>query len=113
MLKYQRDKIIIIIKFFKRQKKYRTLPVTGKELFTCRDVLWFLVFYGFAINYMLRLNLNLTIVAMVLPHSKPTAVVQCNVENSTLLWTNETSQNNNVSSSFSITKPSSENVTVF
>lgn len=83
----------------------------SKELFTCRDVLWFLVFYGFAINYMLRLNLNLTIVAMVLPHSKPTAVVQCNVENSTLLWTNETSQNNNVSSSFSITKPSSKNVT--
>ncbi|XP_050466531.1 putative inorganic phosphate cotransporter isoform X2 [Cataglyphis hispanica] len=83
----------------------------SKELFTCRDVLWLLVFCGFAINYMLRLNLNLTIVAMVLPYSKPAAAVQCNIENNTLLWTNETSQNNNVSSSFSITKPSSKNVT--
>lgn len=81
----------------------------SKEWFTCRDVLWFLVFCGFAINYMLRLNLNLTIVAMVVPYPKPAAVVQCNVENSTLSWTNETSQNNNVS--FSITMPSSENVT--
>ncbi|XP_072755550.1 putative inorganic phosphate cotransporter [Anoplolepis gracilipes] len=81
----------------------------SKELLTCRDVLWFLVFCGFAINYMLRLNLNLTIVAMVIPYSKPAAVVQCNPENSTLIWTNETSQNNNVS--FSITTPSSENVT--
>ncbi|KMQ95264.1 vesicular glutamate transporter 1 [Lasius niger] len=48
---------------------------------------------------------------MVLPYPKPAAVVQCNVENSTLFWTNETSENNNVSSSFSITTPSSENVT--
>ncbi|EFN73550.1 Vesicular glutamate transporter 1 [Camponotus floridanus] len=82
----------------------------NKELFTCRNVLWLLVFCGFAINYMLRLNLNLTIVAMVLPYSKPAAVTQCNVENNTLFWTNETSQNNNESSSFSIT-PLFENVT--
>lgn len=72
----------------------------NKELFSCRNVLWLLVFCGFAINYMLRLNLNLTIVAMVLPYSKPAAVTQCNVENSTLFSTNETSQNNNYEDRF-------------
>ncbi|XP_029166244.1 putative inorganic phosphate cotransporter [Nylanderia fulva] len=82
----------------------------SKELLTCRDILWVLVFIGFAMNYMVRLNLNLTIVAMVVPYPKPAAAIQCNVENNTLLWINETSENNNVSSSFSITT-SSENVT--
>ncbi|CAL7935035.1 unnamed protein product [Xylocopa violacea] len=38
-----------------------------KELLSCRGVLWYLVFCGFAINYMLKINLNLTIVAMVVP----------------------------------------------
>ncbi|XP_012216801.1 putative inorganic phosphate cotransporter [Linepithema humile] len=82
-----------------------------KELFTCRGVLWHLVFCGFAINYLLRLNLNLTIVTMVIPHPKPAADVQCNVENNTLLWINETSQDDNVSLSFSTEMPSFENVT--
>ncbi|XP_076752859.1 sialin-like [Xylocopa sonorina] len=48
-----------------------------KELLSCRDVLWYLVFCGFAINYMLRINLNLTIVAMVVPRTKAVAVAQC------------------------------------
>ncbi|KAL6255754.1 hypothetical protein P5V15_012997 [Pogonomyrmex californicus] len=79
-----------------------------RELISCRDVLWLLVFCGFAINYMLRLNLNLTIVAMVIPHPKPAAVTQCNMENSTSPWTNQTSEDNNT---FPITTPSVENVT--
>lgn len=84
-----------------------------KELITCRDVLWLLVLCGFAINYMLRLNLNIIIVAMVIPYSKPAAVAQCNVENSTStvdVWINETSWDDNVS--FPITTPSFTNVTV-
>lgn len=79
-----------------------------KELVSCRDVLWLLVLCGFAINYMLRLNLNLTIVAMVIPHSKPAAIAQCNmeVENSTSIvdvWNNETSRDDNTSFSFPTT----------
>lgn len=87
--------------------------ITEKELFTCRDVLWYLVFCGFAVNYVLRINLNLTIVAMVLPYPKPAAIVQCNIENSTVSWTNETAQDSNVSLSFPITTSSPENITVF
>ncbi|KAL0113888.1 hypothetical protein PUN28_011313 [Cardiocondyla obscurior] len=71
-----------------------------KELIKCRDVLWLLVLCGFAINYMLRLNLNLTIVAMVIPYPKPAAVAQCNEENnaSTVdIWINETSWDDNTS----------------
>ncbi|XP_076222681.1 sialin-like [Nomia melanderi] len=49
-------------------------------MLSCRDVLWYLVFCGFAINYMLRINLNLTIVAMVLPHPKNVSTSQCELE---------------------------------
>ncbi|XP_063977912.1 sialin-like [Diachasmimorpha longicaudata] len=52
----------------------------GKEIFTCRDVLWILVFCGFAINYMLRINLNLAIVAMVVPGSKGPAIAECSLQ---------------------------------
>ncbi|XP_072398715.1 vesicular glutamate transporter 1-like isoform X3 [Diabrotica undecimpunctata] len=34
---------------------------------SCRDVLWYIVFAGFAVNYMVRMNLNIAIVSMVLP----------------------------------------------
>ncbi|XP_054016268.1 sialin [Hylaeus anthracinus] len=74
---------------------------------TCRDVLWYLVFCGFAINYMLRINLNLTIVAMVMPRAKgAAATAQCNPEiaNTTL----EGSGNLTV---VSTAVPISENVT--
>lgn len=30
-----------------------------------RTVLWYLVFVGFAVNYMIRINMNITIVTMV------------------------------------------------
>ncbi|XP_044581594.1 sialin-like isoform X1 [Cotesia glomerata] len=49
----------------------------GKEFLSCRNVLWILVFCGFAINYMLRINMNLAIVAMIIPRAKAAAVAQC------------------------------------
>ncbi|XP_969878.2 sialin [Tribolium castaneum] len=36
-----------------------------KECCTARDVLWYLTFIGFGVNYMLRTNLNIAIVSMV------------------------------------------------
>ena len=42
---------------------------SGCLLFTgcmpVRDILWYLVFTGFAVNYMIRLNVNIGIVSMV------------------------------------------------
>ncbi|XP_043491303.1 vesicular glutamate transporter 1 isoform X1 [Polistes fuscatus] len=62
-----------------------------KEFITCRDVLWYFVFCGFAINYMLRINLNLTIVAMVVPRPQAALSVECEVDNATnILWKNTT-----------------------
>nr|CAD7590884.1 unnamed protein product [Timema genevievae] len=34
---------------------------------SARDVLWYVVFFGFAINYMVRININIAIVSMVRP----------------------------------------------
>ncbi|XP_076386630.1 na[+]-dependent inorganic phosphate cotransporter isoform X1 [Megachile rotundata] len=51
-----------------------------KEWLSCRDVLWYLVFCGFAANYMMRINLNLAIVAMVIPRPKIAITAQCNPE---------------------------------
>ncbi|XP_051154856.1 sialin [Leptopilina boulardi] len=48
-----------------------------KECISCQSVLWILVFCGFAMNYMLRINLNLAIVAMVVPHSHAAAAIKC------------------------------------
>ncbi|XP_052121901.1 sialin-like [Frankliniella occidentalis] len=35
------------------------------ECMTARRVLWWLVFFGFAVNYMVRININIAIVGMV------------------------------------------------
>lgn len=35
-----------------------------------RTVLWYLAFFGFAVNYMIRINLNITIVEMVISKTK-------------------------------------------
>ncbi|XP_066256482.1 sialin isoform X1 [Euwallacea similis] len=40
-------------------------PKEVKECCTARSVLWYLVFVGFAVNYMIRINLNIAIVAMI------------------------------------------------
>ncbi|XP_046481434.2 sialin isoform X3 [Neodiprion pinetum] len=50
---------------------------SGNEWLSCRDVLWYLSFCGFAIDYILRINLSLTIVAMVAPRSEFVAIAQC------------------------------------
>lgn len=44
---------------------------TSPECMTTRRVLWLLVFFGFAVNYMIRININIAIVGMVRhPRSK-------------------------------------------
>lgn len=41
--------------------------------------MWYLVFTGMAVNYMIRINLNIALVSMVLPKSKtgPKSVGEC------------------------------------
>ncbi|XP_018572111.1 sialin [Anoplophora glabripennis] len=41
-----------------------------KECCSTRDVLWYLVFTGFAVNYMIRINLNIAIVSMIAQRPK-------------------------------------------
>ncbi|XP_014298536.2 sialin isoform X1 [Microplitis demolitor] len=81
----------------------------GKELLSCRDVLWILVFCGFAINYMLRINMNLAIVAMIIPRTKAAAVAQCSAPYivSTGNWKNDTNINSSIFSTSSIVPNSS------
>lgn len=49
-----------------------------RECCTARGVLWYLVFFGFAVNYMIRINLNIAIVAMIQP--KPSSNVSLTSE---------------------------------
>ncbi|XP_046608975.1 sialin-like isoform X1 [Neodiprion virginianus] len=77
--------------------------VKEKECFSCRDVLWYLVFSGFAVSYMIKLHLSLTIIAMVVaPQLKATTLAQCawneyvQKSNSSSLWTNATSLTNSL-----------------
>lgn len=49
---------------------------------SCRSVLWYLAFVGFAINYMIRINMNIAIVDMILPKKlsngeKPIVISEC------------------------------------
>lgn len=41
-----------------------------------RTVLWYLVFIGFAVNYMIRINLNITIVEMITTKRAATPVLK-------------------------------------
>lgn len=57
----------------------RPSSVSGAKRQRCcsmnsRTVLWFLTFIGFAINYMIRINMNITIVDMILPAAKTVLV---------------------------------------
>ncbi|XP_046752732.1 sialin [Diprion similis] len=54
-----------------------TKSASGNEWLSCRDVLWYLSFCGFAIDYILRINLSLTIVAMVAPRPEFVVTAQC------------------------------------
>lgn len=50
---------------FERKIILDNTVLEAKECCTARDVLWYLVFVGFAVNYMIRINLNIAIVAMI------------------------------------------------
>lgn len=85
--------------------------VKRKELITCRDVLWYLVFCGFAINYVLRINLNLTIVAMVLPRPKAAIAAQCENETPYEAFQNESNGYNDTAPMVTLSSPAPENIT--
>ncbi|XP_024938191.1 putative inorganic phosphate cotransporter isoform X2 [Cephus cinctus] len=61
-----------------------------------------MVFCGFAINYMLRINLNIAIVAMVVPRPHPAIAVQCAVEDDISRWKNVSSISNVTNTSLPI-----------
>nr|CAD7402565.1 unnamed protein product [Timema cristinae] len=46
---------------------------------SARDVLWYVVFFGFAINYMVRININIAIVSMVRPRRAEPSNTKVNV----------------------------------
>nr|XP_022918574.1 sialin [Onthophagus taurus] len=46
--------------------------VKEEEPRSARRVLWYLVFFGFAVNYMIRINLNIALVSMVKQHPRST-----------------------------------------
>jgi len=58
-----------------------------------RDILWYLVFYGFAVNYMFRLNVNIGIVSMV--KSRPLTVG--NISHSSVCVQSQSSTSDNSS----------------
>ncbi|XP_044013373.1 sialin [Aphidius gifuensis] len=66
-----------------------------KGWMSCREVLWYLVFSGSAINYMLKINLNLVIVAMVVPRTNKlsSTAAQCTVDKPSLFSINNTISN--------------------
>lgn len=47
----------------------------GTEGVKARSVLWYLTFVGFAMNYMIRININIAIVAMISDEFKGKHVV--------------------------------------
>ncbi|VEN51168.1 unnamed protein product [Callosobruchus maculatus] len=51
-----------------------------------RNLLWYLVFSGFAVNYLIRINLNIALVSMVLPRPKSNVsfTSECFIQNLTL-----------------------------
>ncbi|KAK0082272.1 hypothetical protein PV325_010772 [Microctonus aethiopoides] len=61
-----------------------------KDFMTCRTVLWWMVFSGIGINFMMRVQLNLVIVAVVVPPHKTSIIGQCNG----VIEDNNTWQNN-------------------
>lgn len=54
-----------ILQCFQILKVLFLFPEVKSSWITKRDILWILVFMGFAVNYMIRINLNIAIVAMV------------------------------------------------
>lgn len=53
-----------------------------------RSVLWYLTFIGFAMNYMIRININIAIVDMIseeFKNNKNVHMSECHSENSSIL----------------------------
>ncbi|KAJ8981707.1 hypothetical protein NQ317_017751 [Molorchus minor] len=67
----------------KKLKLSDCLVTEVKECCSARDVLWYLVFIGFAVNYMIRINLNIAIVSMVKlrPKNNVSLSSECLIEN--------------------------------
>ncbi|XP_017772050.1 PREDICTED: sialin-like [Nicrophorus vespilloides] len=72
-----------------KEKTQISIP-KNKQWMATRDVLWYLVFFGFAVNYMIRINLNIAIVSMV--QARPKSNIS-SVECFTELSLNESSIN--------------------
>ncbi|XP_043273356.1 uncharacterized protein [Venturia canescens] len=75
----------------------RSTMAKGSDWISCRDVLWYMVFSGCAINYMFKINLNLVLVATVLTKKTRTTVGQCALLNNLTLVSNVTSAPETVS----------------
>lgn len=62
-----------------KQIDKKIVLVPPKECCSARNVLWYLVLLGFAVNYMLRTSLNMTIISMVQsrPNSNISVTSEC------------------------------------
>lgn len=47
------------------KKHQHILPLLIPDKINCRTILWYLTFVGMAVNYMVRININMTVVVMV------------------------------------------------
>lgn len=64
-----------------------------------RTILWFLVFTGFSINYMIRINVNIALIDMLdsvykKPSNTPNVSIEC-VDTTNDVFTNDTENLNN------------------
>lgn len=64
-----------------------------------RTILWFLVFTGFSINYMIRINVNIALIDMLdsvykKPSNTPNVSIEC-VDTTNDVYTNDTENLNN------------------
>lgn len=66
------------------------IPSDGDLPVEARTVLWYMTFMGFIVNYMLRINLNITIVDMIVNReataSTPLPALASNLTNTTLAF---------------------------
>ncbi|CAH0546865.1 unnamed protein product [Brassicogethes aeneus] len=74
----------------------QTSKVLQRGCCTSRNVLWYLVFFGFAVNYMVRMNLNIAIVSMIKARPKNNVTISSECLVNKLNGTLMTAQNNNL-----------------
>ena len=85
---------LFYLRIYRAIKNQDVILITA-EFIATRNVLWYVVFLGFAVNYMIRININIAIVAMVRrpQKSENVKVSECFIhpnETSDLLLTNST-----------------------